>query len=223
MDEGRAPSASSVRMWPGWVNVPFSREQLVAELSSSLRAAWAEYRARHPRETPYAFGLWVVSEDGWIVASAYATEESVTERAAQYAYMLSGDDRARAEVIRWWDADWVHCNDLRPQFCQSNELLAELARAESVYLDARENAEVRRRRSAVAELHAMREEIYLAALAELHLAALGGPSAEVVVGVFGADPDRTARSIARLNPPALVERWRREVDAGERAYAALQR
>jgi len=202
-------------MWPGWVHVTFSRDLLVAELSSALRAAWAEYTSRYPRETPYAFGLYVVSEDGWIVGSAFATEETSTERAAQYAYMLSGDDHARAEVIRWWDADWVHCNDLRELFNPSNELLKELARSESEYLDARENGEVRRRRVDVDALHAMREEIYLEAFE--------GFTADVVLGVFGADPERTARSIPRLNPPDRVDRWRREVEAGERAYQTLQR
>lgn len=202
-------------MWPGWVNVTFSRDELKAELSSALRAAWAEYRAGHAGETPYAFGLTVVSEDGWIVGSAYATEESTIERAAQYAYMLSGTDAERAQVIRWWDADWVYCNDLRSLFDRSNDMLRALARAEADFVDTRENGASRRRRVEASALEAIREELYLSAF--------DGFSADLVLGVFGSDPARTARSIERLNSAERFDRWRREVEQGDRAYAALQR
>lgn len=202
-------------MWPPWVNVTFGRDELRKELATALGAAWEEYRALN--ETLYAFGLYVVSEDGWIVGSACATEESTFARSSQYAIMLSGDDRARAEVIRWWDADWVHAADLRPLFQRSNELLKALARDQDAYLDARENGEVRRRRAAVAAFEAEREALYVEAVA-----GCSGSFGQLVLGVFGGDPARTARSIERLNPPDRVARWRAEVEQGDRAYAALQ-
>jgi hypothetical protein len=90
--------------------------ELTHELANSVRAAWDAYRAKFSGETPYAFGVYVVSEDGLIVGSAYATEEATTRRAEEYAFVIEGDEPTRARIIRWWDADWPHVNDQRSLF-----------------------------------------------------------------------------------------------------------
>lgn len=163
---------------------------LLEELSQSARAAWDAYRARYPDETPYAFGLYVVSEDAQIVGSAYATEEATARRADEYAFMLGSDAATRARIIRWWDADWPHCNDLRSLFDRANTLIA--------------RAPVQR-------------EVYIDALARLDRALFG----DVVLGVFGGERDAIERSISRLNPPPIRDRFQAESAAAERAYSAL--
>lgn len=163
---------------------------LTSELARAARAAWDGYRARFPNETPYAFGIYVVSEDGLIVGSAYATEEATTQRADEYAFMLGGDAATRARIIRWWDADWPHSNDLRELFERANGLIARAPVSREAYVDA---------------------------LATLDRAPFG----DVVLGVFGGERDAVERSIARLNPPPIVERYRAETLEAERAYSAL--
>jgi len=162
---------------------------LRSELASSVRAAWDAYRAKFSEETAYAFGLYIVSEDGLIVGSAYATEEATARRAAEYAFMIYGDDAKRAKIIRWWDADWPHVNDLRSLFDTANSMIARAPVSRSAYVDA---------------------------LATLDRAQFG----EVILGVFGCERRDVDASIARLNPPALVERYRAEVAASDRAYSA---
>ena len=109
---------------------------IATELASSLRSAWDEYRARHAAETAYAFGLYVVSEDGLIVGSAYATEEATAQRAEEYAFMIEGDPATRARIIRWWDADWPHVNDQRSLFDAVNAQLARTPVTRDDYVDA---------------------------------------------------------------------------------------
>lgn len=174
-----------------------SREELVEGLSRALRAAFAQLSTTHARETPYAFGLDVVSEDGWIVGAVLATEEGTLARAGQYAELLSGEPTAVAVAIRWWDADWP-CEETRSLFTAVNAALAERAREGDV---------------------ALRDEAYLSALEGLRTEI---PTA-IVLGAFGVDPERKMRTIPRLNAGLDVQRWRAEMDAGERAYATLQR
>jgi hypothetical protein len=164
--------------------------ELSRELASSVRAAWDTYRETLRGETPYAFGLYVVSENGQIVASAYATEQATARRAEEYAFMIEGNDTTRARIIRWWDADWPHVNDLRSLFDEANALIARAPVPRDAYVDA---------------------------LLMLDRSLFG----DVVLGVFGGDRKDIDRSIARLNTPAIVERYRAEVSAAEREYAAL--
>lgn len=173
-----------------------SREELVDELTRALHAAFVQLTAAHA-ESAYAFGLAVVSEDGWIVGAVLATEEGTLARAGQYAELLSGEPAAVAVAIRWWDADWP-CDETRALFVRANALLAERARTGDV---------------------ALRDEAYLAALEHLRAEIPTG----VVLGAFGVDPERKARTVPRLNAAGDVQRWRAELDAGERAYATLQR
>lgn len=179
------------------MGVPHAREELVEALSRALRAAFAQLSTVHAAETAYAFGLDVVSEDGWIVGAVLATEEGTLARAGQYAELLCGEPSAVAVAIRWWDADWP-CDETRALFAPVNALLAERARAADV---------------------ASREEAYLSALESVRAEIPSG----VVLGAFGVDPERKSRTVPRLNARAAVDRWRAELDAGEHAYTALQR
>jgi hypothetical protein len=177
--------------------MPGLAPRLSAEIERCCRAAWAAYRARLADETPYAFGLVVVSEDGLIVGSAYATEEATLARADEYAFMLGGDSAARARAIRWLDADWPHWNDLRD----------ELAGA---------NAAIRDEQPKPAELHGL----YVEVLAKLDGEGFFGESRErVILAVFGPARDR---SIERLNDERTVARFRAEAAEGERIYQNLQ-
>ncbi len=170
---------------------------LVDELSRALGAAYAELTVVHAGEHAYAFGLAVVSEDGWIVGAVLATEEGTRARAAQYAGLLSGEPAAVAVAIRWWDADWP-CDETRASFTRANALLAEHAATRDV---------------------TPREETYLAALLRVRQEL----PTDLLVGVFGVDPERKSRSVPRLNGESSVSRFFAELEAGERAYAALQR
>ena len=162
--------------------------ELSRELASSIRAAWDTYRATLGHEQPYAFGLYVVSEDGLIIGSAYATEQAIAQRAEEYAFMIEGDSATRARIIRWWDADWAHANDLRSLFDRANAMIA--------------RAPVPR-------------DAYVEALLTLDRALFG----DLVLGVFGGERRDVERSVARLNSPAIVERYRAEVAASEREYS----
>jgi hypothetical protein len=105
------------------------------ELTRALRQAWAEYSALG--ETVYAFGLYVVAENGLIIGSCCATEEATRRRADEYAWMMSGSAEDRARVIRWWDADWLYSNDRPRLFDAANKMLADVARADAaqMYID----------------------------------------------------------------------------------------
>src|SRR5262245_40254890 len=100
---------------------------LAEAVEDACRRAWLSYRTRFAAERPYAFGLYVVSEDGMILGSAYATEEATKSRAEEYAFMLGGDANERARAIRWLDADWPHGNDLRDEFAAVNESIRALS------------------------------------------------------------------------------------------------
>ena len=106
------------------------------EIADALRDAYAFYTSEHAGETPYAFGLYVVAENGLIVGSCYATEEATRRRAAEYEWMLGGTVDQRATVLRWWDADWPYCNDLPRLFDRINEKLRDVEDPRSQYLQA---------------------------------------------------------------------------------------
>lgn len=171
--------------------------RLAAEIEQGCRAAWATYRARFATETPYAFGLVVVSEDGLIAGTAYATEEATLARADEYAFMLGGDSAARARAIRWLDADWPHWNDLRDELSGAN-------------------AAIRDEQPKPSRLH----DLYVEVLAKLDAEGLFGERRDrVLLAVFGPTRDR---SIERLNDAEAVARFRAEVAEGERLYQSLQ-
>ncbi|MGZ3424132.1 MAG: DUF4303 domain-containing protein [Polyangiales bacterium] len=170
---------------------------LARAIESACRSAWAAYRSRYSHETCYAFGLCVVSEDGLILGSAYATEEATLLRAAEYEFVLGGDTTARARAIRWLDADWPHSNDLREEFAAANERI----RAE--------NPDPARLRALYAEvLEKLAREGFF-----------GEERDRIVLAVFGPDRDR---SIERLNAETTVARFRAELVEGERTYQSLQ-
>lgn len=162
-------------------------------ITAALRDAWSIYRETYPNETAYAFGVYVVSEDGLIIGSCYATEEATAARAAEYEWMLGGTIEERARILRWWDSDWPHCADLRQPFARANELLRTV------------KPDVAR-------------DLYDDAVAALSIE--GIVPAEIVLGVFGADRKALARSIERLNSTENAARWARETAAAERDYAA---
>jgi hypothetical protein len=177
--------------------MPGLAPRLTAEIELGCRAAWTAYRARFADETPYAFGLAVVSEDGLIVGAAYGTEEATLARADEYAFMLGGDSAARARAIRWLDADWPHWNDLRD----------ELATA---------NAAIREAQPRPAALH----DLYVDVLAKLDREGFFGAVRDrVLLAVFGPTRDR---SIEKLNDARTLDRFRAEAAEGERLYQSLQ-
>ena len=166
---------------------------LEEEIAGALREAWAIYSSTYAHETAYAFGLFVVAENGLIIGSCYATEEATARRAAEYEWMIKGTPEERARIIRWWDADWPYSNDTASLFDRANELLR----------DAKDPAEV-----------------YIEATGSLPV---GSPNSRIVRGVFGVNRDLVTRSIARLNPAAIAGRYTAECAEGDRAYALLQR
>lgn len=106
------------------------------ELARALRQAWTEYSALG--ETIYAFGIYVVAENGLIIGPCCATEEATRRRADEYAWMMNGTAEERARVIRWWDADWLYSNDRPRLFDAANERLKNLTREEAAqtYVEA---------------------------------------------------------------------------------------
>jgi hypothetical protein len=112
------------------------------ELARALRQAWSEYSALG--ETIYAFGLYVVAENGLIIGACCATEEATRTRADEYAWMMNGSAEERARVIRWWDADWPHANDRPRLFDAANKLLADQSRedAAAMYISVVEEVAV---------------------------------------------------------------------------------
>ncbi len=115
---------------------------LADEIARAVREAWSHYSQLG--ETVYAFGIYVVAENGLIIGSCCATEEATRRRADEYAWMMHGTPEERARVIRWWDADWAHCNDLPRLFDAANKRLAEVAREDAarVYLAVMNEVEV---------------------------------------------------------------------------------
>lgn len=56
----------------------------------------------------------------------------------------------------------------------------------------------------------------------IYLDAMRGFPSDLVLGVFGVDRPLTAHSVAELNPPHTVARYRAEVAEGERIYTKLR-
>lgn len=112
------------------------------EIARALREAWSFYSELG--ETVYAFGLYVVAENGLIIGACCATEQATRRRADEYAWMMHGTAEERARVIRWWDADWPHANDLPRLFDAANKLLGELTREDAarIYLAVMSDLEV---------------------------------------------------------------------------------
>lgn len=169
---------------------------LEQEIASALKQAWATYSSSYAHETAYAFGLYVVAENGLIIGSCYATEEATARRAAEYEWMIQGTPEQRARIIRWWDADWPYTNDLPRLFDRANELLRTAENPEALYLDA---------------------------MGLLESSLTGDTVVTVVRGVFGVSRELVPRSIARLNAPAVATAYMTECAEADREYARLQR
>jgi hypothetical protein len=185
---------------------------LTATLTEELREAWRSLRESHPGERFYSFGFYTTALAEYLMVTA-STEEGLSRVTAEYVQKDGGDPVLRRASLRWSPCD-------SPLHLEGEELLPRSTLLRDAgpdpYEDSPEADET------VSLVYAAAVE----ALSTLDREGVFGSAetrSQMVVGIWSGDQSNEERiEFARaLNPPAVVERFARELEEGVSAFFAL--
>lgn len=179
-------------------------DALAASLAAAGRAAFTQARTEYPDESFYCFALFTDALATYVHATCCG-EQGLRDTAAAYAESGGGSVAEHAVDLRWSPCDSPYDMLGEEHFDRANELLGN--RPDPYDLDDEAcEAEV-----------AARFEACFQALAQLDAEGFFGRGADrerVVVTVWQGDESERSRlaSVQRLNPPAVAERFARDLD-----------
>jgi hypothetical protein len=184
------------------------RDTLLAE----LRAAWLTLQRAHPAEQFYAFGIYTAPLAEYLMVTA-STEEGLSVATAGYLAKSGGDPALMRASLRWSPCD-------SPLHEEGTGLLPASERLRNAGPDPYEDTQ--EAEDAVTLVF----DVAVEALKQLDDEGLFGAAADrsrLVLGIWIGDQSdaERIRLVAKLNPKPVVQRFEREVEAGNRAFTAL--
>jgi len=190
------------------------------ELMSATRETFAAFRQAVPDETLYTFALYTSGEAGYVIPSLN-TEEGLTRKAEQYVekHRYPNEPALIRTSLRWSPGDWAYHSWGEQFFTTSSERISQYQWIITPEEDGLDSYDL--------YPGAQPEQIYLTcleALSDLNAEGLfgHGPERPIVTLLMGDQSHEQRVRWARLvNPPAVCERLRVELEDGLNAFHAL--
>jgi len=194
--------------------VAFRRELFQATLRDELEAAWHSLKAAHPDERFYSFGVYTTDVVDYLMVTA-STEQGLERATAAYVQKFGGDPALRRAALRWSLGD-------SPLHAEGEGLLA---KSDALRLEGPDPY------ADTAEAEAVLAAVYEDAIGALKLLDRRGvfgvadEREKLLLGIWKGDQSDEERvEFARLlNDAASVERFGRELEAGDQAFDELSR